>query len=98
MFHCNGWTYTWAVTAAGGTHVCLRKVDPAVIFPTMRDEGVTIMCGAPVVLNMLIHAPEAVKCRFAQAVDVATGGAAPPSAVIAGDGARWASGSSTSTA
>ena len=83
MFHCNGWTYTWAVTAAGGTHVCLRKVDPAVIFPTVRDEGVTVMCGAPVVLTMLIHAPESVKCRFPQAVDMATGGAAPPSAVIA---------------
>ena len=84
MFHCNGWTSTWAVTAAGGTHVCLRKVDPAVIFPTLRDEGVTVMCGAPVVLTMLIHAPESVKCRFPQTVDVATGGAAPPSAVIAG--------------
>jgi fatty-acyl-CoA synthase len=83
MFHCNGWCFTWAVTAAGGTHVCLRKVDPAVIFPTLRDEGVTVMCGAPVVLTMLIHAPESVRCRFPQAVDMATGGAAPPSAVIA---------------
>jgi fatty-acyl-CoA synthase len=82
MFHCNGWTYTWGVTAAGGTHVCLRKVDPAVIFPTLRDEKVTHLCGAPVVLTMLIHAPEEVKCRFEQRVEVATGGAAPPSAVI----------------
>ena len=39
MFHCNGWTYTWAVTAVGGTHVCLRKVDPAVIFPLIEDDG-----------------------------------------------------------
>jgi fatty-acyl-CoA synthase len=82
MFHCNGWTYTWGVTAAGGTHVCLRKVDPAVIFPTLRDEKVTHLCGAPVVLTMLIHAPDEVKCRFKQRVEVATGGAAPPSAVI----------------
>jgi fatty-acyl-CoA synthase len=82
MFHCNGWTYTWAVTAAGGTHVCLRKVDPAVIFPLLRDEKVTHLCGAPVVLTMLIHAPDEVKCRFEQRVEVATGGAAPPSAVI----------------
>ena len=82
MFHCNGWTYTWGVTAAGGTHVCLRKVDPAVIFPTLRDEKVTHLCGAPVVLTMLIHAPDEVKCRFEQRVEVATGGAAPPSAVI----------------
>ena len=83
MFHCNGWTYTWAVTAAAGTHVCLRKVDPALIFPLIRDEGVTHMCGAPVVLTMLIHAPDAVKTSFPRKVKVATGGAAPPSPVIA---------------
>ncbi len=83
MFHCNGWTYTWAVTAAGGTHVCLRKVDPALIFPAIARHRVTHLCGAPVVLNMLVHAPESVKQRFAQTVEVATGGAAPPSAVIA---------------
>jgi len=83
MFHCNGWTYTWAVTAAGGTHVCLRKVDPAVIFPLIKERGVTHMCGAPIVLNMLIHAPEEVKIRFEHVVEVATGGAAPPSRVIA---------------
>ena len=82
MFHCNGWTYTWAVTAAGGTHVCLRKVDPAFIFPAIEAEGVTHLCGAPIVLNMLVHAPDAVKRRFARRVEVATGGAAPPSAVI----------------
>ncbi len=83
MFHCNGWTYTWAVTAAAGTHVCLRKVDPALIFPLIRDESVTHMCGAPIVLNLLIHAPEGVKVKFSRRVKVATGGAAPPSAVIA---------------
>ena len=83
MFHCNGWTYTWAVTAVGGTHVCLRKVDPALIFPLLRDEGVTHLCGAPIVLNTLIHAPDEVKTRFPQTVEVATGGAAPPSPVIA---------------
>jgi fatty-acyl-CoA synthase len=82
MFHCNGWTYTWAVTAAAGTHVCLRKVDPALIFPLIRDENVTHLCGAPVVLTMLIHAPDAVKMKFSRRVKVATGGAAPPSAVI----------------
>ncbi len=82
MFHCNGWTYTWAVTAVGGTHVCLRRVDPAVIFPAIRDHRVTHLCGAPIVLNLLVHAPEAVKVAFDHVVDVATGGAAPPSAVI----------------
>ena len=82
MFHCCGWTYTWAVTAAGGTHVCLRRVDPALIFPAIRDHRVTHLCGAPIVLTLLIHAPADVRLRFDHAVDVATGGAAPPSAVI----------------
>ncbi len=82
MFHCCGWTYTWAVTAAGATHVCLRRVDPALVFPAIRDHRVTHLCGAPIVLTLLIHAPEAVKLRFGHTVDVATGGAAPPSAVI----------------
>jgi fatty-acyl-CoA synthase len=82
MFHCDGWTFTWAVTAANATHVCLRKVDPAVIYPLIRDAGVTHMCGAPIVLTLLAHAPASVKVTFPQTVDCATGGAAPPSAVI----------------
>ncbi len=83
MFHCNGWTYPWAVTAAGGTHVCLRRVDPAQIFRLIVRHGVTHLCGAPIVLSTLIHAPEAVKQRPPHVVEVATGGAAPPSPVIA---------------
>ena len=83
MFHCNGWTYTWAVSGVGATHICLRRVDPALIFPLVRDHRVTHLCGAPVVLNMLIHAPEEQQLEFPQTVDVATGGAAPPSQVIA---------------
>ena len=82
MFHCNGWTYTWAVTATGGTHVCLRAVDPALIFPAIAEHRVTHMCGAPIVLNMLINAPDEHKRTFEQTVEIATGGAAPPSAVI----------------
>ena len=82
MFHCNGWTYTWAVTAAGATHVCLRRVDPALIFPLIAEHRVTHLCGAPIVLNLLVHAPDAVRRRFDHGVEVATGGAAPPSAVI----------------
>jgi len=82
MFHCNGWTYTWAVTAAGGTHVCLRRVLPEHVFAAIREHRVTHLCGAPIVLNMLIHAPTEVKAKFDHIVDVATGGAAPPSAVI----------------
>jgi len=82
MFHCSGWTYTWAVTAAGGTHVCLRKADPALIFPAIARHRVTHMCGAPIVLNLMVHAPEGVKRRFEHRIEVATGGAAPPSAII----------------
>tara|TARA_Y100000994_G_scaffold223482_1_gene204422 strand:- start:208 stop:1836 length:1629 start_codon:yes stop_codon:yes gene_type:complete len=83
MFHCNGWTYTWAVTAACGTHVCLRSVDPALIFPMIEEYKVTHMCGAPIVLTMLIHAPSEVQRNFEHGpIEIATGGAAPPSAVI----------------
>jgi 3-(methylthio)propionyl---CoA ligase len=83
MFHCNGWTYTWAVTLQGGTHVCLRRVEPAAIFAAVAQHGVTHMCAAPVVLTMLIHAPEEQRRAFAHTVKIATGGAAPPSSVIA---------------
>jgi fatty-acyl-CoA synthase len=64
MFHCNGWTYTWGVTAVAGTHVCLRRVDPAVIFAAIAEHRATHLSGAPIVLNMLVHAPDAVKRRF----------------------------------
>lgn len=85
MFHCNGWTYPWAVTAVGARHICLPAIDPAAIFRLIAEERVTHLCAAPVVLTMLIHAPEAASVRFAHGpVEVATGGAAPPSAVIAG--------------
>jgi fatty-acyl-CoA synthase len=83
MFHCNGWTFTWSVTMVGGTHVCLRRVDPALIYPLIAEHRVSLMCAAPVVLTMLIHAPEAVVRRFDHTVQVFTGGAAPPTPVIA---------------
>ncbi len=83
MFHCNGWCFTWTVTEVAGTHVCLRRVDPELIFPMIKEHKVTHMCGAPIVLNMLVHAPDDVKIAFDQTIEVATGGAAPPSAVIA---------------
>ena len=82
MFHCDGWTFTWGVTAAMATHICVRDVDPAVVYRLINDENVTHMCGAPVVLNMLAHAPEASKSSFSRRVEIATGGAAPPSSVI----------------
>jgi fatty-acyl-CoA synthase len=82
MFHCNGWTYSWGVTAMAGTHVCLRRVVPEAIFDAIAAHRVTHLCGAPIVLNMLVHAPASVKRRFDHVVEAATGGAAPPSAVI----------------
>ena len=82
MFHCNGWTYTWAVTLVGGTHVCLRQVEPARIFELIGKERVTHLCAAPIVLNMLVHSPAKPAGRYAHTVEVATGGAAPPSTII----------------
>jgi fatty-acyl-CoA synthase len=82
MFHCNGWTYTWGVTAVAGTHVCLRRVEPAPVFAAIAEHRVTHLCGAPIVLNMLVHAPQEAKRRFDHVVEAATGGSAPPSTVI----------------
>ena len=82
MFHCSGWTYTWAVTAVGGTHVCLRKVDPKRIFELIAEHHVTHMCGAPIVLTMLIHAPAKHKCALPVRPRMLTGGAAPSSTVL----------------
>lgn len=82
MFHCDGWTFTWAVTAAMGTHVCLRKVDPELIFELIEKEDVTHMCGAPIVLNMLANAPATIQKQASKPIELATGGAAPPSSVI----------------
>ena len=83
MFHCNGWTYTWAVTAMAGTHICLRRIESAQIFQLIADEGVTHMAGAPVILNMMANAPPMERQNFAQQVEIAVGGAPPPRPVIA---------------
>ena len=84
MFHCNGWSYPWAVTAVGATHVCMRSTDPEEIFRLIDRHRVTHLCGAPIILNMLIHADENKKIKFTHRVEIATGGASPPSSVIAG--------------
>ncbi len=80
MFHCNGWCFTWAVTAAGGTHVCLRKVDPPLVWRLIDEEGVTHLNGAPTVLVML--AEDAAAKQLERPVLVTTAGAPPPPAVI----------------
>ncbi len=84
MFHCNGWCHAWGVTAFAGTHVLLRKTDTAEIFRLIVEHGVTNMSGAPIVLNMILNAPDDHKREIPRQVTIATGGAAPPSAVIAG--------------
>jgi fatty-acyl-CoA synthase len=84
MFHCNGWCFPWSVVAMGGTHVCLRKVDPALIFPLIVEHGVTHMCGAPTVLSMLVNAPAEQKRKFGHIVDIQTGGSPPPANIIKG--------------
>jgi fatty-acyl-CoA synthase len=82
MFHANGWTYTWTVTAAAGTHVCLRKVDPALVFELIRDEHVTLMCAAPTVLISLANAPAQTRGEVPAGVRVVTAGAPPAAATI----------------
>ena len=82
MFHANGWTYTWTVTAAAGTHVCLRKVDPATIFALIRAERVSWLCAAPTVLITLASAPPAVRGEVPSGVRVVTAGAPPAAATI----------------
>ncbi len=82
MFHANGWTFTWIVTAAGGTHVCLRKVDPAVVFPLMATESVTMLCAAPTVLISLANASESLRAQAPRGVRVVTAGAPPSAATI----------------
>lgn len=84
MFHCNGWCYPWSVTAVAGTHVCLRHLLPQKVFELIQACGVTHFCGAPVVLNMLLNAPEQEKALVDHPVTVTTGGAAPPAAIIEG--------------
>ena len=84
MFHCNGWCFPWTVTAMAGTHVCLRRVEPAAIYKAMADHNVTHFNGAPVVLNMLINAPDEMKAGLKRGIKVGVAGAAPPAAIIAG--------------
>ena len=82
MFHANGWTFPWTVTAVGGTHVCLRQVDPGQAFGLIRDESVTMLCAAPTVLITLANAPVAVRGDVPRGVRVMTAGAPPAAATI----------------
>lgn len=82
MFHCNGWCFAWTLAALAGTSVCMRRVEAGPIFDAIVAHEVGFFSAAPVVLGLLINAPPAVQRRASHPVQVVTGGAAPPAAVI----------------
>jgi fatty-acyl-CoA synthase len=84
MFHCNGWCFPWTMAVTAGTSVCLRAVRLELVMAAIKEEKVTHFCGAPIVLNMIINAPEELKQGIDHKVKVMTAGAAPPAAIIEG--------------
>ncbi len=82
MFHANGWTFVWIVTAVGGTHVCLRKVDPATVFKLVKDEAISMLCAAPTVLISIANAAEAIRDGAPRGLRLLTAGAPPAAATI----------------
>ncbi len=84
MFHCNGWCFPWTVAMLGGTHVCRRKVEAAAIFEAIRNERVDHYCAAPIVHNLLLAAPDAMRAGIGQKVRAMVAGAAPPASMIEG--------------
>jgi fatty-acyl-CoA synthase len=82
MFHANGWTFVWTVTAVGGAHVCLRKMDAASMYEGIGREGITMLCAAPTVLITIANAPAELRCQVRRGIRVLTGGAAPAAATI----------------
>jgi fatty-acyl-CoA synthase len=84
MFHCNGWCFPWTITAMAGTHVCLRRVEAAAIYEAIARDRVTHLCGAPVVMNMLLNVGPGLKRSLDRRIEMMTAGAPPPAAVIEG--------------
>jgi fatty-acyl-CoA synthase len=82
MFHCNGWCFTWAVTAVGGTHVCLRQVEAGTIFRLIMEEKVSHLCAAPTILIMMVSYPEAKHLQLHRPLTILTAGAPPSPTVI----------------
>ncbi len=82
MFHGNGWSFIWTVTAVGGAHVCLRHVDPASIFGALSRESITMLCAAPTVLISIANAPEELRRGAPRGIRVLTAGAPPAAATI----------------
>jgi acyl-CoA synthetase (AMP-forming)/AMP-acid ligase II len=82
MFHANGWTFVWTVTAAGATHICLRKCEPRAVCELMKTEKVTTLCAAPTVLIALANAPENIRRLAPKGIHVITAGAPPAASTI----------------
>jgi fatty-acyl-CoA synthase len=82
MFHCNGWCFPWAVALQGGTQVCLRRVEPAAIYAAIAEHEVSHLCGAPVVMGMIINATPEQRRPFTHQVNMMTAAAPPPAAVL----------------
>jgi len=82
MFHCNGWCFPWTIAALNGTSVCLRAVRADAIFDSIRENGVSHMCGAPIVMNLMANAPAELKAGIDHVINFMTAGAAPPPAVL----------------
>src|SRR5256884_5017578 len=82
MFHANGWTFVWTLTAAGAAHVCLRKVEPRAVFELMASEPITTLCAAPTVLISLANAPESLRRLAPKGIRVITAGAPPAASTI----------------
>ena len=82
MFHCNGWCFPWTVTALAGTHVCLRRVEAKAIYDAIAEHEVTHLCGAPIVLGMLINAKAEERRPLGRTVEIMTAAAPPPPAVL----------------
>jgi fatty-acyl-CoA synthase len=83
MFHCNGWCFPWTVTAMAGTNVCLRRVESAAIYQAFAENGVTHLCGAPIVMQMVLGASPEEQRPFSQQVRMMTAAAPPPASVLA---------------
>jgi fatty-acyl-CoA synthase len=84
MFHCNGWCFPWAMAANAGTNICVRRIDAKLIFEAIEEHHVTHMCGAPIVYNMLINAPDDLQGKSRRRVCGYIAGAAPPASTIEG--------------
>jgi fatty-acyl-CoA synthase len=82
MFHANGWTFVWTVTAVGGTHVCLRKVESAKVLQSINRESISLFCAAPTVLIGIANAPEEFRRGVRRGVRALTAGAPPPAVMI----------------